>query len=58
MDVVTAMSTAATTTATNATIFEPMERNKDRKWRRMFEHPGTAMAHSDWTSHMETKMRQ
>jgi len=58
MDVATEMATAATSIAmetAGATIFEPMERNENGKWRRRSEAP---VAPSDWRSHMERTIPQ
>jgi len=58
MDVAMEMATEATSIAAEtagATIFEPMERNGNGKWRRRSEAP---VAPSDWRSRMESTIRQ
>jgi len=58
MDMAMEMTTAATPTATGATIFEPMKRNEYRKRRRKSEAPATTLAPSDWRSRMERTLQQ
>jgi len=58
MGVATDMTPAATPTATDATIFELLERNENRKRRWKSEAPATALAPNDWRSRMERTMRQ
>jgi len=58
MDVAMEMATAATSIAAGTvgtTIFEMIERNKNRKWRSRSE---ALAAPSDWRSHMEKMIRQ
>jgi hypothetical protein len=54
-------ATAATPVAVDtagATTVEPMERNENGKRRRRSEALASAVAPSDWTSHIEWTMRQ
>jgi hypothetical protein len=52
------ITTAATPTATGATIFEPMERYRHGKRRRKSEAPATAFAPREWRRFMQRSMRQ
>ena len=58
MDVAMEMRTAATPTATGATIFDPMKRYENGKGRRKSKAKPTTLAPSDWRSCMERTMQQ